>query len=155
MASEEKIILMGVDFSDGAARALQYAVQLAERLHNRLHLIHIYEPISMVAPEAVLLTGEVQGQIAAERQERVRLLEEWVGRQVAGRVPVTTNVVDGLPLDSLLGEIGRVQPELVVVGSHGRGAILRMLMGSVSTALCRRSPVPVVVVPPAEQGASH
>lgn len=155
MASDDKSILIGVDFSDGSARALERAVTLAERLQDRLHIVHVYEPIAMVAPEAVLLTGEVQSQIEAERRQRVAMLDEWASRIVAGRVAVSTQVVDGTSLDALLGEINRVKPELVVVGSHGRGALLRVLLGSVSTALCRRSPVPVVVVPPAETGAAH
>lgn len=154
MASEQKSILIGVDFSGGSERALAVAVSLAESLSARLHIVHVYEPIAMVAPEAVLLTGEVQGQMEAERQQRTALVAEWALRHVGERVPCTTHVVDGTSLDGLLGEIHRVKPELVVVGSHGRGALMRMLMGSVSTALCHRSPVPVVVVPPASQGAA-
>ena len=154
MASDEKSILIGVDFSGGSERALAVAVGLAASLNARLHLVHVYEPIALVAPEAVLPTGEVQGQMEAERQQRTATLAEWAMRHVGDRVPCTTHVVDGTSLDALLGEIHRVRPEFVVVGSHGRGALMRMLMGSVSTALCHRSPVPVVVVPPATQGAA-
>lgn len=153
MASDGKSILIGVDFSGGSERALEQAVTLATSLNAHLHVVHVYEPIALVAPEAVLLTGEVQGQIEVERQQRMAMLAEWAMKHVGERVPCTTHVVDGTSLDALLGEIHRLKPELVVVGSHGRGALMRMLMGSVSTALCHRSPVPVVVVPPASQGA--
>lgn len=154
MASDKKNILVGVDFSTGSERALEQAVVLATSLNAHLNVVHVYEPIAMVAPEAVLLTGEVQGQMEAERQQRTATLAEWALRFVGDRVPCTTHVVDGMSLDAMLGEIQRLKPELVVVGSHGRGALMRMLMGSVSTALCHRSPVPVVVVPPASQGAA-
>lgn len=154
MASDEKSILVGVDFSEGSERALEQAVTLALGLRARVHVVHVYEPIAMVAPEAVLLTGEVQGQMEAERQQRTTMLAEWAQRLVGDRVPCVTHVIDGASLDGMLEEIRRVKPELVVVGSHGRGALMRMLMGSVSTALCHRSPVPVVVVPPAPKGAA-
>lgn len=155
MASDDKSsLLIGVDFSEGSERALARAVRLAQRLNAHLHVVHVYEPLAVVAPEAVLMTGEIQGQLEAERSQRRKEGEALCERTIGDKVAYTFRVVDGLALDGMLSAIHELKPELVVVGSHGRGALMRMLMGSVSTALCRRCPVPVVVVPTAEQEAA-
>ena len=53
----------------------------------------------------------------------------------------------GKPIRKILQEITRVRPDLIVVGSHGHGLVHKVLLGSVSSAVVRKAPCPVVVVP--------
>ena len=53
----------------------------------------------------------------------------------------------GEPVRGLIELITELRPDMVVIGSHGRSAVMRMLLGSVSTQIIHRSPVPVLVVP--------
>lgn len=153
MAREETSIVVGIDFSPGSERAIAEAVQLAQRLHTALHVVHVYEPYAATTLESTAMYEDVLAGIARERTGRCRQGVELCERMVAGKVPFTFHVVDAMPLDGLLEVVSKLKPELVIVGSHGRGAFKRLLFGSVSSALCHRSPVPVLVVPPAAQAA--
>jgi nucleotide-binding universal stress UspA family protein len=141
--TQTKNILVGLDFSPGSLRALEHAVDLARQLSATLQIVHIVEPLPVAAVEPV--------QVYVDLDERKAQCEEVCRRIVAERVIYTLRVFDSLPLEGLLAAIHELSPELVVVGSHGRSAVMRLLLGSISSSLCRKSPVPVVVVPPVEQ----
>lgn len=144
--TQTKNILVGLDFSPGSMRALEHAVELSRQLSATLHIVHIVEPLPVAAMEPV--------QVYVDLDERKAQCEEVCRRVVADRIVYTLRVFDSLPLEGLLAAIHELHPELVVVGSHGRSAVMRLLLGSISSSLCRKSPVPVVVVPPIEQVAA-
>jgi len=60
---------------------------------------------------------------------------------------VTAMLVSGRPDDKTLEEAGRLDPDLIVVGSHGHGALYHLIMGSITEGILKRSPYPVVVIP--------
>lgn len=136
-------ILVCLDFSDSAALALSKALQLAERLGATLHLCHIAQSTGIVAPSDLGLNVPMEFPDAQEA--RVRL--QQVQAQLGSRVPTTLHCRMGNPVDTMLALIQEIKPEMVVVGSHGKGLLRRALLGSVSTELAHRSPVPVLVVP--------
>jgi nucleotide-binding universal stress UspA family protein len=155
MDHEQMSILVGIDFSAASERALTQAVELAERLPARLQVVHIHEMLPTV-PAADMLGvmpnyGTLDERYEEERVQRRNRCSELCERVISDRVRYGIYLVDAPAVAGLLGAIATLKPNLVIVGTHGRGALKRWLLGSVSTELCRRSPVPVLVVPPAER----
>jgi nucleotide-binding universal stress UspA family protein len=129
-------IMVAIDFSKSLELALAYALRIAEPLKARLYLVHICHP----APP-----GETRQVIAGE------LTLEALRQKVAERAPVESHLRAGEAVPGLLQVIREVMPDLVIAGSHGHGAIHRVLLGSVAERLSRESPVPVMVVPAPER----
>ncbi len=139
-------ILVPTDFSEPAGAALLYARALAEKFDSELHLLHVVpEPyvypwgteVSTLPLVDLLAHSETQ---AAERLEALVPASD----ALAGRV--TTLAAIGSPVDRMLQYVSDVGIDLVVMGTHGRGAIGHLLLGSVAERMVRRSPVPVLTI---------
>jgi nucleotide-binding universal stress UspA family protein len=126
-------IVCGVDSSDSATDVIAVASQIADAIGLRLTLVHSAYP-------DVFLTGE-------RRRTALRHGEALLER-LAPDVPAADRVVEiGDPAD-LLRAVLEDGAALGVVGSRGRGAASAAFLGSVSHALTRTAPCPVVIVPP-------
>ena len=140
-------ILVPTDFSQAADAALIYAKELADRFGARLQLLHVialptFYPMGPDAaaafPMAELMTEtETAAQNTLEEQARGTGLP-------ADRVSVRTTV--GTPVSEILDAIPNDGIDLVVMGTHGRGMVEHVLLGSVAERVVRRSPVPVLTV---------
>lgn len=145
---------MGFDGSEHSERALTLAAEMAAQLQASLHVVRVEALPQLPAAGDELDAAEMEELAQRFNEEVLRTRNESVAvieRVVADRVEANLHVISGSPADALLAAINTWNPDLVVVGSHGHGALKRLLLGSVSTQLCRRSPVPVVVVPPLRQ----
>jgi nucleotide-binding universal stress UspA family protein len=143
-------ILAAVDFSACSMHALRKALDLARGTGAALHVIHVL-PSSLHSPELFAhAPDELRPALRAEAH-----LAAACGRAHAEGVAATAHLRTGDPVPVLLEAIEELCPDLVVAGSHGRGAVLRALMGSVSSELWQRSPVPVVAVPLDEAAAAR
>jgi len=145
-------ILVAVDFSDSADRALAQALALAAPLKGELIIAHVAIP-KPVTPTDVVSAAPID----MEDAQRARTaLGEMVALAKTHGVEARLHLLAGSVVFGLLDAIDELNPNLVVVGSHGKGVLRRALMGSVSESLCRRSSVPVLVVPcPRRQWAAH
>jgi len=142
MNTELPRILVGVDFSHASRRAADEAQQLAAQMGAQIDLVHIC-PLPPAG-------AELSVPIDAGAMERARRELATVERELRDEgFAAKTHLGVGDPVAGLLDYIRRLQPALVVVGSHGHGAVLRLLMGSVAESLIRRAGVPVMVVPAA------
>lgn len=137
-------ILVGIDFSDTSAVAMYHVIGLAERLNAVLHLCHITPPASGLASSADLgLSLPAEFKQALEARLRLERMRAMIG---AG-VKVEVHLRMGETVRSLLDLASELHADMLVVGSHGYGAVFRLLLGSVSAQLARLSPVPVLIVP--------
>jgi nucleotide-binding universal stress UspA family protein len=134
-------ILVAVDGSPAAAKALEQAVDLARGEGARLTLISVaVRPRWIAGPYAMPYPTD---QDLEEEADRVVARAEAL---VPEDVPVSTVVRRGPVADAILDRVRDGEHDLVVMGSRGRGSARSLLLGSVSRAVLDRSPVPVMVV---------
>jgi nucleotide-binding universal stress UspA family protein len=141
-----KRILVGVDDSEVARRALTEALELARESGAALRIVHAVDVM-------LLSTGEVYMDLEAYRRERVAAGQEVLQRAAAiareAGVEVDTALVEveGTQYsNAIIAEARAWSAELIVLGTHGRGALAHLLMGSVAERVVRHSPVPVLLV---------
>ena len=134
-------ILIATDGSESAEQALEVAIELAGEMGATLQVLSVRPPLTVghTGPSpAVLDVEEEHGaeRIAAAAADRAR---------EAG-VEATPHVARGPVVDNIVSAVSELDADLIVVGSRGHGAISGVMLGSVSHALIRRSPVPVTIV---------
>jgi nucleotide-binding universal stress UspA family protein len=143
-------ILAATDFSEIATYALRHAVTWAQRCGARLMVIHAHEvPILLAHPHC-------SGYDLADLLETARAsAEECLTQHVQAHVPpdisVSLEVVAGTPATVIEEYAERGGADLVVIGTHGRGGISRLLLGSVAERVLRRAPQPTLIVRPRAQ----
>lgn len=143
-------VLVPVDFSDTQGRLLEAAEAEAKIRSASLLLLHVIEPAAEVAgfetdPEMMRLRIG-QDLEAEQRIENERLRE--LAKQVEARgVKCESAVRFGLPADEILSAAAEHHADLLVMGSHGHGALYHLFTGSVVTGVLKRTPCPVLVVP--------
>jgi glycine betaine transporter len=137
-------ILVAFDFSDPSKAALQCALDIAAKYHSRLHLVHVIaDPSSEPwAEEAFALS---RGELIAHWQERARrdLTEALPALALANAVIVAPV---GSPQAEIIKYAAGHQIDLIVLGTHGRGAIGQWLLGSVAERLVRHAECSVLTV---------
>lgn len=135
-----KHILVPTDFSDAADRALDTAIELARAFEARLTLLHVWSMPYTAYSEG--LTWPVDDMERAAR----RALDETLAKAIA-RYPRTEAVLrrdgDWAQILEVVRELG---VDLVVMGTHGRRGLPRLVLGSVAERVVRMSPVPVLTV---------
>lgn len=139
-------ILAAVDFSPVTEDVLQALRQVAATLPAQVRLLHVAPP----EPDFVGYgagPGVVRGQVAAEHRTRHQTLQQLADSLRAGGVETTALLLQGPTVETLLAEAERWPAALVVLGSHGHGAMYELLVGSVSEGVVRRAKVPVLLVP--------
>jgi nucleotide-binding universal stress UspA family protein len=140
---EPKLILVPADFSETAAHALRYASALGERFGA--HLLVIYA--DLFAPPVDLTTAAPNVITRAEMIELARLqLAAFVRKNVNARVTSETRVVARGTTEAILDETQASGANLIVMGTHGRTGVRRLLFGSVTEAVMQSAHVPVIAV---------
>jgi universal stress protein A len=145
-----KRILVPVDYSACSTGALKVAAELASKLDSTLDIVHVWDRPSYVS-DVVMTTTEPVSSTSLIRmiQENAQkdLLHFLNNAQLPSSVSSTSRLISGDPASSLLQALKDDQYDLVVMGTHGRTGLSRLLLGSVAEKLVRMSAVPVLTVP--------
>ncbi|HYF37024.1 MAG TPA: universal stress protein [Prosthecobacter sp.] len=135
-----KTILALVDFSDVTARVLQYAESFANTFGSNVVLGHIIPPEPVVVDFAPPTPPDDS---AAAKSKLEALRDGLASRGIA----VSTYSVQG-PVVATIHDWNRQHnPDFIIMGSHGHGALYNLLVGSVTAAVLKSAPCPVLVVP--------
>ena len=139
-----KRIVVGVDGSAESKQAAEFASTLAGPLGAELLLVFVALRPVPFGPEPYAL-GLAEWELT-EREYANALLREMAARCSRGGAPVKTTFETGGPAEVIAELAGKEEVEFVVVGHRGRGAVKRLLLGSVADRLAQISPRPVLIV---------
>ena len=140
-------ILVPVDLMEGSRAIIDYAVQLARPFNASIEIIHAWEPPQYVAPDLLVAAPGWNPQsiektaLDAARKE----LETLIGG-FKGTVPITHRLEVGEPAAAVLrvAEVGGF--DLIIMGTHGRRGLPRLLLGSVAQKVIARAHCPVLTL---------
>jgi nucleotide-binding universal stress UspA family protein len=140
-------VLVPLDGSEVAERALPLASGLARRAGATLQLLHVHVPLPAdpIYVEGLPLLDE---HLHPRRREHERAYLEQVRARVAADVPTSVTLLDGSAAGAIARHAATSRAWLVVLTTHGRGGVERAWLGSVTDELARVSPVPLLVVRP-------
>ena len=141
-----KTILCPTDFSPSSRGALDFALDLAKRLGSELHLVHVFQLPYYVGWE----DGVAMAAASVEFLEQMRKRgEEQLAAQLAvckaAGVAARGEQIDGAPYLKIV-ELS-ASSDLVVMGTHGRTGLPRLMLGSVAERVVRLAKCPVITVP--------
>jgi len=147
-------LLVTLDGSDLAASAIPVAATLARKSGATIHLVRVVEPLDVAPaseypPDATWPDPDEAVRIMAEREAdaRIELGDVAASLRTLG-FDVRTQVRVGRAATEILQAANDVNADLLLMASHGRGGIRRILMGSVTTAVVHNATVPLLVIPP-------
>ena len=141
-----KTVLVPTDFSAASESALRYGKAMAEAFGASLHVVHVMEDLlahAWAAEVYVSSMPQLRDEIEKESQQRLgALLTD--GERKALRAE--TALLAGNPFLEIIRYAKAHDVDLIVMGTHGRGPIAHMLLGSVAEKVVRKSPCPVLTV---------
>jgi nucleotide-binding universal stress UspA family protein len=139
-----KRILVGVDESNESRAAAKYAAELAQAIGAELIIAAVvHMPMAFDSPE---LLSRMAGWREEEKARATRFVKEIAAAVARPGLAVETIVPSGLPAETLADLAVNRDTDMVVVGHRGRGAMSRMLVGSVADRLVQICLKPVLVV---------
>ncbi|MCX8026240.1 MAG: universal stress protein [Thermodesulfovibrionales bacterium] len=142
---EFKKILFPTDFSEGALKALPYAVQLVRQFSGKLYLVHV---VYDIANASGLHVPHVSiDQMYKELQDGAKSELEKFGYSMRKDIKdVEYHVLRGVPYEEIVAFAEKNAVDIIVIGSHGRRGIDRVLFGSTAERVVRYSKVPVLTI---------
>jgi len=139
-------ILVAVDLSPASQNVVEAAGRVAKLTGATVYILHVAEP----EPDFVGYDAGpevVRTQVANELRQEHRDVQALAQKLRDDGLDATALLVRGPTVETTLKEADSLKAELIVVGTHGHGAVYDVLIGSYSAGVIRKSRLPVLVVP--------
>jgi nucleotide-binding universal stress UspA family protein len=144
---ETSRILVATDFSDASERAVAYASDLAFALNSDLCILHVVSPVGRPNWAARVKNDDADSLTELLVRDAGAVLGHVVAR-VADTLPTVRGAVRiGLEAEEILNFARENHVSLIIVGMHGQGMAARLLLGSVTDRILRKSICPVLAIP--------
>lgn len=138
-------ILFPTDFSEGAAHALRYAVDLTRRYNAKLYVLHVIYDFTKA-------TGSHIPHVSAD--ELYKEMKEWAIKEIDKSCiedirelsDVDKKVLEGVPYEEIINFAEKEKVDIIVIGTYGRSGLERFIFGSTAERVVRRAPCAVLTV---------
>ena len=139
-------LLVALDLSESTEKIMKEAEDLAKKMSAQVWILHNAEP----EPGVLEFKADPQAardSLAEKFHREHRQIQEIAKRLRKEGLKATALLVHGPTVEFILKEASDLDVDIIVVGSHGHGAVYQLLVGSVSEGILRESPCPVLIVP--------
>jgi len=140
-------IIAAVDFSPASINAARTAARLARKLGDKLVLVRVLEPVSALFPELSTMAGtslpDLTQPLQAVNLETLKNVRDSLADEGA---EIETRLLAGRPAAMLSAFAREEKARLIVMGTHGHGAVAALFLGSVAQATVVHAPCPVLVL---------
>lgn len=141
-----KTIVALVDFSDVTFKVLKQAHTLAKALNSHVVIMHVVPEEPVVIDFGLSATVMRPASEETVKADQDKLLEIQESLEKNG-VPASIHQFPTATMADILGECEKLPADLIILGSHGHGAIYNLLVGSVTAEILKQATCPVLVVP--------
>jgi nucleotide-binding universal stress UspA family protein len=144
-----KTLLAAIDLSPITPRVLEGAGDLASSLGAKLIILHVAEPAAAYVPVGAAM-DVITAPVPVEPPDMNALkerLEQLASLLRAKGITVETSASVALPAEEILEQAEKSNASMIVLGSHGHGALYHLFSGSVVTSVLHKSKIPVTVIP--------
>lgn len=149
--TQDKTLLVPVDFSDGSGRATEFAVELATALDAEVLLVAVFDLPMYAASMGVVPGGtaiaainDVMDRVRAGTEQELQKLADELSK---GDAKVRYRMAEGVPAHAICSLAEDEGVAMIVMGTHGRSGLERLMLGSVAAKVLRTAPCPVITVP--------
>jgi nucleotide-binding universal stress UspA family protein len=139
-------ILVAIDFSDATETIVLQAEKIAAALSATVWLLHVAEP----EPDFIGYQPgpQTERDFLAERfHAEHRSIQQIADRLRTTGLETTALLIQGATAETIVDQASKLKVDMIIVGSHGRGAMYQLLVGSVSEGVLRVAACPTLVVP--------
>jgi nucleotide-binding universal stress UspA family protein len=160
-----KRILVPIDFSDGTESVIDLARQLAKALGAEIHLVHVRELTAAATPgtlgyglagmpELAPMAGvpvpgfEALPETIPQDEHQKSKLAHWQNEIAQDGINVSLSEPAGAVAEEILNQADELDVDLIVMGTHGHGAMYNLLVGSTTKGVLKHSRRPLLLVPP-------
>ncbi|MBM4144960.1 MAG: universal stress protein [Nitrospira sp.] len=142
---EIKSILFPTDFSEGSSEALKYAIDMTKRYGSKLYILHVIYDIAKASGWYVphVSMDEMYKDIETGAKKE---LERFGLEELSGIKGIERIVTTGVPHEEIVKFANKNKIDLVIIATHGRKGIDRLLFGSTASQVVRFAPCPVLTV---------
>ena len=140
-------ILCPIDFSAPSRNALRYAHEFAKAMNAKITVMHVIQPQPIAADinvPYVPLEAEIE---QSAKEDLARIVKE----ETQAGVVVEPVIAFGLPSECIIAQAQKEEVDVIILGTHGRTGISRLLMGSTTENVIRHATCPVLVVKASEK----
>ncbi|HMK50021.1 MAG TPA: universal stress protein [Thermodesulfovibrionales bacterium] len=142
---EIKSIIFPTDFSEGSAQALKYAVDFTQKYGAKLYVLHVIYDVAKASgwyvPHVSMDALYKDIQEGAKKE-----LDNFGVKELEGIKNIERIVETGVPYQEIMSFATKIKADLIIIGTHGRTGIDRILFGSTAAQVVRNAPCPVLTV---------
>jgi nucleotide-binding universal stress UspA family protein len=142
-----KTILVPVDYSSNSDKACSYAIALAKDLKAKIILMHAFESTVLFSKLPLMTVQMDYAYLYNNAANKLKTYYKKI-RKSAGKVEIELNIQPGLPSARITELAIDKKADLIIMGTTGKGAVVRAMMGSNTTRTIRTAPCMILAIPP-------